>query len=733
MIVEILYDLLFIMPLSVAVSSFTHGYFEPEEMKNAWIVIAVGTTLYLLLMKHLKLRGRAVLAGILLAAVLAFWLIVPSEDRIDVLRENSWIFREMAVTAAVFVVGFFSGKYRNLRILIAAGGCIFLALSLFTGMTVEKISVCVILVYTLLVAVDEIQRFSVKEGDTEPRKHLVAVSPFLIVVFALISALGVSDKPYDWGIVKRISGFVVSEYVMLSESVFGENGWDTGSAVIGFSNRGEFAGDLSANKRIVMRLKSGNENDPRLYLSGKTFDTFDGHSWDKKDTSEMDERLADTIETVSFALDEMGEDPVTDVLKRVALTIEYKDMHTKCLFTPGKYLPLGDKWQKRQNEGGDIEFPNKRAARKPYDVVFYRLNKDSELFDTIARDSHEVSKESFEAAKAECGIDSDFSYEDFLKYREAVYANYLPKTVLSDKMRDYVDGILEGADSDYEKLKRLEGMFAEFKYTESPGEIPDEVKSEADFLDYFILNKKEGYCSYYATAFVLLARAYGIPARYVQGFNVPMGRHSIVEVSSVLAHAWPEAYIEGLGWIGFEPTPGMRSDVAWAVQSERELLLEKEREAYLAAHAYSEEEEETYEEPVEEKTSIKIDWYKILIPVFAGVSLTLLMFALDRLLKRRRYLRMSERGKATTLCKNSMELLRRRHLGRRQDETLSEYEERLSGKFSAELLSFLGTYEEILYSDREITEPERIEMEERFSRLKKFCFTQRRALRASES
>ena len=128
------------------------------------------------------------------------------------------------------------------------------------------------------------------------------------------------------------------------------------------------------------------------------------------------------------------------------------------------------------------------------------------------------------------------------------------------------------------------------------------------------------------------------------------------------------------------------------------------------------------EEAIEEDkpAPIKIDWYKVVIPVSGGVAFTLLLFAIDRLLKRRRYIRLSERGKATVLCRNSLELLGRKHLGRNREETLSEYAERLLEDLTEEQIAFIRTYEEILYSDRDVSEEERKLMEERFTELRKF-------------
>lgn len=79
----------------------------------------------------------------------------------------------------------------------------------------------------------------------------------------------------------------------------------------------------------------------------------------------------------------------------------------------------------------------------------------------------------------------------------------------------------------------------------------------ANVLEWFLLDYKQGYCNYYATAEVILLREAGIPARMVVGFaqgeKMP-GRDDTFIVRQKDAHAWPEAYFPGIGWVEFEPT-----------------------------------------------------------------------------------------------------------------------------------------------------------------------------------
>ena len=79
---------------------------------------------------------------------------------------------------------------------------------------------------------------------------------------------------------------------------------------------------------------------------------------------------------------------------------------------------------------------------------------------------------------------------------------------------------------------------------------------DRDVVDYFLFESKEGFCDYYATAMVVLARSAGIPARISMGyasgtFDPGKGKYTVLESD---AHAWPELYFPGIGWVEFEPT-----------------------------------------------------------------------------------------------------------------------------------------------------------------------------------
>ncbi len=78
------------------------------------------------------------------------------------------------------------------------------------------------------------------------------------------------------------------------------------------------------------------------------------------------------------------------------------------------------------------------------------------------------------------------------------------------------------------------------------------------------LRARRGSAQEFSSTFTLMARAVGVPARVAVGFtwgdpvgepDLETGRQTYV-VSDRHAHAWPEVYFDGLGWVAFEPTPG---------------------------------------------------------------------------------------------------------------------------------------------------------------------------------
>ena len=71
------------------------------------------------------------------------------------------------------------------------------------------------------------------------------------------------------------------------------------------------------------------------------------------------------------------------------------------------------------------------------------------------------------------------------------------------------------------------------------------------------LERRTGYCEQFAGTFAAMARHLGMPARVAVGYTPgTLGEEGQYSVAGRNAHAWPEVWFDGLGWVPFEPTPG---------------------------------------------------------------------------------------------------------------------------------------------------------------------------------
>jgi transglutaminase-like putative cysteine protease len=64
------------------------------------------------------------------------------------------------------------------------------------------------------------------------------------------------------------------------------------------------------------------------------------------------------------------------------------------------------------------------------------------------------------------------------------------------------------------------------------------------------LEQGSGVCQDHAHIFCALCRALGVPARYVSGYLT----HGLGHEAHAASHAWAEAFVDSLGWVGFDPT-----------------------------------------------------------------------------------------------------------------------------------------------------------------------------------
>ncbi len=147
-----------------------------------------------------------------------------------------------------------------------------------------------------------------------------------------------------------------------------------------------------------------------------------------------------------------------------------------------------------------------------------------------------------------------------------VMANYLttpPTHTL--QLTKLAASITKGATSAFGKALALERYFTtgnRFSYSLNV-HLPDNTAGLIDFLT----KTRRGFCQQFAFAMAILARVVGIPSRIAVGYTAGVNEENgSWKVSTADAHAWPELYFAGAGWLRFEPTPSGAGGQATAVQ-----------------------------------------------------------------------------------------------------------------------------------------------------------------------
>ena len=153
----------------------------------------------------------------------------------------------------------------------------------------------------------------------------------------------------------------------------------------------------------------------------------------------------------------------------------------------------------------------------------------------------------------------------------------LPENV-PERVRLLAEEITAEHESVYEKARALAWHLRD-NYEYAFATEDDEALPEGrDAVDWFLFETRKGTCGQFSSAFVVLARSVGIPARVVSGWVISEG----VERQTVYAdqaHQWAEVAFEGIGWRRFEPTPSngapFRATVMEAWEDELDRLGDK--------------------------------------------------------------------------------------------------------------------------------------------------------------
>jgi len=398
---------------------------------------------------------------------------------------------------------------------------------------------------------------------------LNGVLSFLLPLFTLFSIfIGIlpsSDKPISWQFFINIASGIADkceQFVNEIVFVFKPGSSEFNISMQGFSDSGSaFGGGLSENSSSQMRVTFLTTLRSSTYFIGNVSDTYTCDGWTRTgdDTFSENDPYLDYCEAMlAFERASYTKEDLNNFTSTTSVSIVYDEIITKTMFYPLKtfYISGSARYDASMSS---IKFKTRAKSGDSYSLSYLNINYHSEEVEKILENPFSYNNEDGMNGHS---LDSKIpdEIEDILKRR----AGYIKETytVLPDfitqRTYDLADDITKNCSCDYQKLCAIESYLNRYTYTTTPGDVPDDF----DPVDYFLFESGEGYCTYFASAMTVLARCEGIPIRYVQGFMVDKGKMNSLKdhpVSGSSAHAWAEAYIEGMGWIPFEPTASFNS------------------------------------------------------------------------------------------------------------------------------------------------------------------------------
>lgn len=451
-----------------------------------------------------------------------------------------------------------------------------------TEVSKAVVGICVFYILSIIVELYGIVK-SHKIGKKEKKEGILYLAPVCLLLAVLSIVLPSKPEPIQWTGIKNLYHNVTEQIEVWKTDLNYYFGKSKGEFFVHMTGYSEDGGKLGNNDRLVKSEKvslkiSGPDKKKTVYLIGSISDIYTGQSWEMSDTDyqyQEGEYLLDYME-MYYALSRQDLEVLQNkrFMDRKTVRVTYQTIKTKTFFYPGKMSEYNiiTKYKKLSLQTPQIKFVKARGKGTHYLTTYYEMNLQGDAFIQMLKDADTFSyrePQSIDADKAQYIQDKiitedelaerlrEMDYQEILRERaESIKAEYsvLPDT-LPARVYNLAKEITAPYPTRYEKLKAIETyLIQNYTYSLDAHKLPE----GAEFVDNFLFKEKEGYCTSFATAMAVLARCIGIPTRYVQGYAAKCENadsDGYYPVKSSYAHAWAEAYIEGIGWIPFEATP----------------------------------------------------------------------------------------------------------------------------------------------------------------------------------
>ncbi len=368
-----------------------------------------------------------------------------------------------------------------------------------------------------------------REQEESWARHRVGFSPYAsfdffryglaFILLALLLAWIAPGAKIQSGLGAFREGWekVQKEWNRLFPSLKGYRSPKVGRAA--FGKELSLGGPIALGDMVVMEVEAYPREMAR-YWKAASYDFYTGRGWVNTDNTAFPFEAWEELPVFTF-----------EMRKPFTQTYYYVEPEGRLIFASSQPLSLSEKAFVIASESeGKLE-PSLLLASEPI--------KPGEALRVVSAVS--VADE---ASLRRAGTD----------YPSWVTARYLQLPAeLPRRVRELAVEIASRYDNPYDKVLAIERYLREnMVYNEKIPPPPEGV----DAVDYFLFDLRQGYCNYYASAMVVMARALGIPARLAAGYTTGeylagKGRWRVREKH---AHAWVEVFFPSYGWVEFEPT-----------------------------------------------------------------------------------------------------------------------------------------------------------------------------------
>ena len=648
---------------------------------------------------------------------------------------------------------YIGNQFFIVKMILAATNIVILISLCVLGFQGSKLGITSLLTYDFMVLAEYMHQKQYGKAHSETYKVMLTLIPICLLIGVIAVCLPSKETPLSWqwifNLYHRAEEFCEDVAAEMAFT-FGGASDEFGLAFEGIKDENALGGNIASGNQLMLSVSTNSMPHQSIYLAGAYKDTYTGESWkatDEKKIADIPEYKLNTYEMLYG----MGKGPIDGdgemLLKQNGVTITYEKIRTRSLFLPLESSQINELEEKGELKWTPnyVHFPKRRKEKQYFKADFVELNRSNPYFqeclNSLEGATYDENQELNTEKLSELykGNIRDGVLKDFLKQKglfktlkqrqQKIYDLYtqLPDE-LPERVKTLTQEITKNADSRYDKLKAIEQYLKQYEYTKTPGKLPE----GKDFVDYFLFEQKAGYCTYFATSMAVMARTIGIPTRYVEGFLVDGGAKSgSYKVYADKAHAWVEAYFDGIGWINFEPSAGYEIQYysSWKVAS-----TQSTTEISAVTMPSVTPEEEINDEPLElEDMAIeqakKFQKYQAIMGRMIVVILILLIGSIifQILRYRRRYKKSQLDEKYRMRFKEMIYLLGKMDLCLGPNETLLQFKERAvkqSEKLSTLIENIVSTYSKARYSPKEISSDQDKEMQALYSRLWQFMVSE---------